>query len=94
MINNQQKGHSPEQVPAMRLTGGGRSIASRTDLNCPICGLRGTAIWQENGRHLGYAHSLIRSLVSVSRGFAIDLKNAALAEPPIRCVHCDYVVSM
>jgi len=77
----------------MRLTVG-RSIASRTDLNCPICGLRGTALWQENGRYLGHAYGLIRSLVSVSRGFAIELRNADPAEPPIRCVHCDYVVSM
>jgi len=93
MIHNQPKGHSPEQGPAMRLTVG-RSIASRTDLNCPICGLRGTALWQENGRYLGHAYGLIRSLVSVSRGFAIELRNADPAEPPIRCVHCDYVVSM
>ena len=63
-----------------------------SDLKCPVCGKQGTAKWQEDETPLEHRGDLRRKLVSVSRGFYIEVGHNKYDEPRIFCSRCHYLV--
>lgn len=63
-----------------------------SDLKCPVCGEQGTAKWQEDINPLEHRGDLRRKLVSVSRGFYIELDHNKPDETKILCSRCHYLV--
>jgi hypothetical protein len=61
-------------------------------LRYPICGDVGKVEREDDERSPGSRCVLMRCVVSVSRGFSIDLTDQGLTQPRIRCIHCDYIV--
>ncbi len=67
-----------------------RRQLSTSELRCPICGKTGTAKWQESLDPREQRGDLRRTLVSVSRGFSINLDSPD--DPRIFCSHCNFPV--
>ena len=63
-----------------------RQQISTSDLTCPICGKTGTAKWQESEGLRDKRGNLGRTLISVSRGFSINLDSRN--DPRIFCSRC------
>ena len=63
-----------------------RRQTSTSDLKCPICGKTGTAKWQENEDPREQRGDLRSTLISVSRGFSINLDSPNY--PRIFCTRC------
>jgi hypothetical protein len=67
-----------------------RGTKYSTQLVCPVCGLTGAANWEETENLL--KRDLARSIISVSRGFWIDLGPDKSDDPKIRCSKCKFLV--
>jgi len=67
-----------------------RRQISTSDLKCPICGKAGTAKWQENANPREQRGDLKRILISVSRGFSINLDSPD--DPRIFCTQCNFLI--
>jgi hypothetical protein len=67
-----------------------RGTKYSTQLVCPICERTGAANWEETENRL--KHDLARSIISVSRGFRIDLGPDKSCDPKIRCSKCKYLI--
>lgn len=59
-----------------------------TDLECPKCGRKGTARWEETENPLQHGGDLARMLISVSRGFYIDPGADRSDDAKILCDKC------
>jgi hypothetical protein len=67
-----------------------RQQISTSDVKCPICGKAGTAKWQENENPREQRGDLKRILISVSRGFSINLDSPG--DPRIFCIQCNFLI--